>query len=221
MNATRARILLIGTTIVSGLTLAIASLILAGKFSSTAHAAPIDPPAGYPKFNQSSMSVSPDLVPTGGATLVYTIKVINTGAHAATNVTVEDVLPANTSYNHDATSSVSPAPVYSSGKITWNGTVGFDSSVVIQFSVDVDPAFEGVLTNLAAIKHASLDDPFEVSAEALVTDDPFFEINKTSSPAVPGPDKPLLYTLTITNQGQDATGLPVTVSDVLPANTSF
>jgi len=221
MNSARSRIFLLVTGVASGLALAVAILVLIGKFSSAAHAAPINPPAGYPKFNQSSMSVSPDLAPIGGATLFYTIEVINTGAYTASNVTVEDVLPANTTYNNDATSSVPPQPVYANGMLTWNGTVGFDSSVVIQFSVNVSPTYEGVVTNQATIRHTSLVSPFLVSAEALVTDDPLFEITKASSPAVPGPDKPLTYTLTIINRGQTVADLPVVVSDVLPANTSF
>jgi uncharacterized repeat protein (TIGR01451 family) len=219
--AKKVRAFLFVCGIVSGLALAVVIVTLAGKASFKALAAPIDPPEGYPKFNQSSMAVSPDLVPTTGATLVYTIEVINTGAFTATNVSVEDVIPANTTYNNDATASAAPAPVFANGALTWNGTVGFDSRVLIQFSVEVDGGYEGIVTNQASIEHASLDTPVLVTAEALVSDDPFFEITKSASPSVPGPDKPLTYTLSITNLGQDATALPVTVSDVLPANTSY
>lgn len=219
--AKKVRALLFVCGIVSGLALAVVIVTLAGKASFKALAAPIDPPEGYPKFNQSSLSVSPDLVPTTGATLAYTIEVVNTGAFTATNVSVEDVIPANTTYNNDVTASAAPAPVFANGALTWNGTVGFDSKVLIQFSVDVDAGYEGILTNQASIEHASLDTPVLVTAEAIVSDDPFFEITKSASPSVPGPDKPLTYTLSITNLGQDATALPVIVSDVLPANTSF
>ena len=55
----------------------------------------------------------------------------------------------------------------------------------------------------------------------MVTDDPFFEIEKTSVPAIPGPNKPLTYTISITNRGQPATDLPVEVTDELPASTTF
>ena len=123
--------------IVIGLALAVGVLFLVGKFSSAALAAPIDPPAGYPKFSQSNMSVTPDLVPTGGATLTYTIEVVNTGAYTASGVMVSDILPAHTTFNSIVTSTISPAPVYTNGVSTWIGTVGFDFSVVIQFSVDV------------------------------------------------------------------------------------
>lgn len=221
MRSTRFRLFLLELATVCGLALGIAMLILAGKISTAVRAAPILPPEGYPKLNLSRMTVAPDLVNTGGATLSYSIEVINTGAYTASGVTVADVLPPNTTYNNDATSSVSPAPAFSNGVLTWSGTVGFDSSVLIQFSVQVLPAFEGVLTNTAAISHSSLSSPVLISADATVTDDPFFEISKSSAPAVPGASKPLTYTLSITNLGQDADNLHVTVSDVLPANTSF
>ena len=221
MSLSRSRSFLLGIVTTSGLALAVAVLVLAGKFSSAARAAPIEPPEGYPKFNQSQMYVSPELIPTGGATLVYTIEVVNTGAYTASNVMVEDVIPANTSYNNDASASAKPKPAYANGALTWKGTVGFDSSVVIRFSVDVLASYEGVVTNTASISHTSLESPFLVSAEALATNDPFFEISKVATPTIPGPDKPLTYMLSITNHGQEAVDLPVVVADVLPANTSF
>ena len=220
MTFKRSRLFLLAIVTVSGLTLAVAMLTLVGKFSSPAYAAPIDPPDGYPKFNQSKMTVSPELVPTGGASITYTIEVINTGAYLANNVQVIDVLPAGTIYDH-ATSSVPASLVVSNGILTWVGTVGFNSKAVIQINLTVLGTTSGVLANQASITHSSLANPVVVSAEALVTDDPFFEISKTSAPSIPGPGKPLTYTLTITNRGQDAVDLPVTISDKLPANTSY
>lgn len=220
MNAIRFRILLLGIVIVGGFTMAVAALSLVGRFAVAVYAAPIEPPDGYPKLSQSRMSVTPELVSIGGNTLTFAIEVINTGAFTASGVTVADALPANTTFD-SASSSVAPQPVFSNGMLTWNGTVGFDSSVVIQFIVDVAPAYEGVVSNTAAISHASLADPILVSAEAMVTDDPFFEITKVASPAIPGANKPLTYTLSIINRGQDANNLPLTVSDQLPNSTSY
>jgi len=221
MSSMKYRAALLGVVVISGLFLAIAIQFGVGKMLPAVYAAPIEPPAGYPKLNNSSMTATPDLLPTGGATLTYTLVVVNTGAYTATDVLVADVLPANTTYNKDATSSAFPPPDFVDGLLTWRGSVGFDSSVVIQFSVNVSPTFEGFLTNQAAISHASMENPFIVTAEAMVTDDPFFEITKVASPEVPGPDKPLTYSLFITNRGQPAVGLQVVVSDVLPADTSF
>jgi uncharacterized repeat protein (TIGR01451 family) len=221
MNSKHFRVVLVSVVLAGGLALAYAALFMVGQFASGALAAPIEPPDGYPKFNQSRMAVSPGLAPPGGATLIYTIEVINTGAYTGSNVTVENALPPHTTYNNDASASAPPAPVFANGTLTWNGTVGFDSTVVITFSVDVEPGYEGFIENQAAISHASLANPFLVSAEAVVTDDPFFEIVKTSSPAIPGPNKPLTYTISIINRGFTAVDLPVTVSDELPSDTSF
>jgi uncharacterized repeat protein (TIGR01451 family) len=214
------RLLWTGLALFCGLLLASSWLSLARNSARWVHAAPIEPPEGYPKFSQSHMTVTPDLVNTGGATIEYRIEIVNTGGFTGTNVTLTDTLPENTTYI-SSESSASPAPAFVNGVLSWVGTVGFDSTVVITLTVDVLPGFEGLLTNTAEISHATLTSPVIISADAMVTDDPFFDIEKTSVPAIPGPNKPLTYTLSITNRGQPATNLPVTVADVLPVNTTF
>ena len=216
-----ARYLVMGGMAATGLLIAIALLSLARVAHFRVMAAPIDPPEGYPKLLLSSLSVSPELAPTGGATLTYTIEIVNTGAYTAFNVSMADGIPLNTTYNNDASSSALPLPVYSNNTLTWNGTVGFDSFVTITFSVDVLPAYQGVVTNTAVISAPLVADPVEVSAQAMVTDDPLFTIEKTSAPSIPGPNQPLTYTLTVTNRGQAAAGVPVTVIDQVPLNTAF
>jgi uncharacterized repeat protein (TIGR01451 family) len=183
--------------------------------------APINPPAGYPKFILSNKSVDPSLVSTGGAVLHYRIEIVNTGAYTGFNVSMTDPIPANTTYLDDAYASVSPTPIIDNGMLTWNGDVGFDSTVVITYSVSVTDTYSGVISNTAVISHASMANPLLVSANATVTDVPIFEIQKSSDPLIPGPNKPLTYSLTITNIGQPASGLPVTVTDDLPFDTSF
>lgn len=189
----------------------------------SAPAAPIMPPAGYPKFILSHKSVTPNLAPTGGAVLHYRIEIVNTGAYTGFNVSMTDTIPAHTTYQNDASASHNPAPVFlpAKGVLTWKGTVGFDSTTVVSFSVNVTSTFSGVISNTAVISHSSLTKPLQLSADAMVTDDPLFKINKTSTPAIPGANKPLTYTITITNVGQTATSLPVTVTDDLPVNTTY
>jgi uncharacterized repeat protein (TIGR01451 family) len=193
----------------------------AADFPPPSPSAPINPPTGYPKFILSQKKVSPSLAATGGAILHYRIEIVNTGAYTATNVSMTDPVPANTTYQNDASSNISPAPVFQDGVLTWNGTVGFDATVVVSFSVSVAESYNGVISNTAVISHASLAVPLPLSAEAMITNDPLFEIQKTSAPALPGANKPLTYTITITNIGQTASGLPVTVTDELPISTTF
>ena len=98
--------------------------------------------------------------------------------------------------------------------------MGFDSVVVISYSLTVDTDFSGVLTNTAVINHPLIPEPVLVSARALVTDDPLLVIRKTAAPAKPGPGKPLSYALQVTNIGQPALDLPVLVTDQVPEDTA-
>lgn len=208
--------------LLSGLALAVVLLILAHLSTTRAVAAPIDPPLGYPKFNQSTLNVSPTLAYPGGATLEYVIQIINTGACSAENVTLEDVIPANTQYViGSGQSSVPPAPIYDAGMLTWTGPVGFDDRAVITFSVEVLSTFEGLISNTAIIYHDQIPQPITMTVETRITSDPLLEITKSAEPALPGANQPLTYTLTVVNVGQPAANLPITVTEHLPLNTTF
>jgi uncharacterized repeat protein (TIGR01451 family) len=196
------------------------ALLFARSTASRVYAAPIPPPAGYPKLSLSTKSVQPELAHTGGATLKYQIEVLNTGATAAAGATLADLVPAHTTYQGDVKASAGAANV-SGNRLTWSGDVGFDSSVVVSFSVKVDAAFVGTITNTAVISQAQIAHPVSVTAKTVVTDQPIFTIQKTGSPQKPGPNKPLTYALKVTNVGQPASSLAATVSDQLPVNTTF
>jgi uncharacterized repeat protein (TIGR01451 family) len=183
---------------------------------------PIPPPEGYPKLSLSTKVVTPTLAKADGAILTYNLEILNTGANIASDVSLTDAIPANTIYNGDAWSSVPPAPVVTNGILTWeNGTVGFDTSVVIKFSVTVIPGYEGIISNTAVISDPMISEPVSVLAETRITDTPMFEIAKTAAPDLPGKNKPLTYELVVTNQGQAAVATPITVTDFLPSDTTF
>ena len=207
----------------AGIVLAVLLLVLAHGASQKALAAPIEPPEGYPKFTQSRMEVSPTLAYTGGAVLEYTIEIINTGAYTGENTLFSNLIPANTTYNDDASSSVLPDPIFDtgSGTLTWAGDVGFDDKTVIRYSVTVDPLYEGAISNTAIIDHDLISDPVTVTVDAMITDNPVLEISKLADPEVPGPNKPLVYTLTVENIGQPSAGLPIVVTDEVPTNTTL
>ena len=214
------RIVLLAAVVAAGLSLVAATFWVAGSMFTPAQAAPIPPPAGYPKLLTSVKSVWPPVVGVGQETLTYTIEIRNTGAYAASGVTLEDPIPANTTYNGGATASAGPAPTFSAGKLAWTGDVGFDSTVVVRFSVKVALGFSGAITNTAVIRHPQITRPVTVTAVADVTNQPIFKIEKRSSPAKPGPNKPLTYFLKVTNRGQPAVNLPIKVTDPVPANTT-
>jgi uncharacterized repeat protein (TIGR01451 family) len=183
---------------------------------------PIPPPEGYPKLSLSSKVVSPTLANVGEAVLTYTVEILNTGAYTASNVSLFDEIPANTTYNNDAEASAEPLPEYAEGLLQWTGgEVGFDSSVVITFSVTVSEGYEGLISNTAVLTDPMIDEPVVVTAETRVTDDPLFEVSKSASPALPGKNKPLTYELVVTNQGQKATDTTLVVTDTVPADTTL
>jgi uncharacterized repeat protein (TIGR01451 family) len=182
---------------------------------------PIPPPEGYPKLSLSSKVVSPTLANTEGAVLEYSLEILNTGAYSASDVTLVDAIPNNTLYNDDVWSSAPPSPVFNDGVITWeHGKVGFDDSVVITFSVTVTPGYEGIVSNTAVINDPMIAEPVSITAETRVTDHPMFEISKSATPDLPGKNKPLTYELVVTNQGQAAENVPITVTDFIPENTA-
>ncbi len=146
-----------------------------------------------------------------GTCLEYVIEIINTGAYAASGVSLVDELPLNTTCD-SASDSLGNTLACDSGELSWSGDVGFDSSVFITLTVDVEGTFEGVIVNQAEISHPDIGDPVVVSAETVVTDDPLLAITKTSTPEKPGPGKLLTYMLEVTNVGQPANGLQLTVT---------
>lgn len=186
-----------------------------------AYADPIPPPEGYPKLALSTKAVTPTLAAVGGETLIYTIEIRNTGAYAAAGTSLVDPLPANTTYNGDAWSSANPQPTFSGGAVRWQGDVAFDTTVVITFSVDVGATFEGIVHNTATISHPAIPEDVHVSAETVVTDDPYFVIGKSAAPEKPGANQPLTYTLVVTNLGQAANNVTLDVADTVPGDTTF
>lgn len=208
---------LLVTAILCGLAALLALIAAARMGSFVAYADPIPPPEGYPKLTMSLKSVSPTLAHTGGVTLAYAIEIRNTGAYAALGTTLIDAVPASTTFTGNASSGLSETDP---GTLTWEGDVGFDETVLVTLTLYVDPVFSGVVHNTAVLSHPLIARPVTVTAETIVTDEPILEISKHSLPPVPGPGKPLSYTLVVQNIGQPAVGLPVTVTDVAPVDTT-
>jgi len=212
--------LCLGLAVLGGLFLLTAVLLIVSSNSLVAHADSIEPPEGYPKLSLSVKTVTPTLAHTGGETLYYAIEIRNTGAYTAANATLTDVIPEGTTYNGDAQASAG-TPAFASGMLTWGGDVGFDSTVVVSFSVGVPPTFSGIVRNTAVISHPLIARPVMATAETVVTDQPILAIEKTAMPSRPGANKPLTYTIVVTNQGQPAANLLTTVTDQVPSDTTL
>jgi uncharacterized repeat protein (TIGR01451 family) len=205
--------------ILGGLLLVAALLLTVNSHSPVVYADPVAPPEGYPKLSLSVKTVTPTLAHTGGVTLYYVIDIHNTGACAAVNATLTDVIPQGTTYNDDAQASAG-MPAFAGGTLTWGGDVGFDSTVVVSFSVSVSPTLTGTVRNTALISHPLIAHLVTATTETIVTDQPVLTIEKTAMPPKPGANKPLTYTVVVSNSGQPAINLPITVTDRLPSNTT-
>ena len=183
--------------------------------------APIPPPEGFPKLTHSTKTVTPTLAPTGGATLTYAIEIRNTGATTATSVALVDELPDSVIYNGDGWASHGAPPQVVDRTLFWAGDVGFDTTVVVTFSVRVEVSYAGTVKNTAVISDPLIARPVTATAETVVTDEPILVIEKSAVPEKPGANKPLVYELTVTNWGQPAQNVPITVTDHVPANTAL
>jgi uncharacterized repeat protein (TIGR01451 family) len=215
------RVIHLGLAALGGLLLMATVFLMLHGSLPVALADPIDPPAGYPKLTLSTKTVTPTLAHTGGATLHYVINIRNTGAYTAADVILTELLPDETTYNDDLQSDVPFALTVDGQTLTWVGDVGFDSTTVVSFSASVSPGFTGTVRNTAVISHPLITQPITLTAETVVIDEPLLSIEKTSAPAKPGSDKSLFYTLIVTNLGQPAVNLPITVADRVPLSTTL
>jgi uncharacterized repeat protein (TIGR01451 family) len=168
----------------------------------------------------SFKTVTPTLAyPGEGNLLTFTVHVINSSPMPLHGVEVYDVLPWQYStYQRDA---VASAGTVSSDivSVNWVGSVQPYSSELITFTVLVDTDYEGPITNTAKITHPTLREPLEVQAVAYITTRPVLHIVKWDMPDPVRVGEELLYTIKVTNLGQQATNL--VISDTLPANTEY
>jgi uncharacterized repeat protein (TIGR01451 family) len=205
----------VSLALVGGLVLLLLAL------SGMVAADPITPPAGYPKLALSVKTVSPTLAYVGGTTLTYQIEIRNTGAWTETEVALMDVLTGPITYiSGTVAANTLPTPTVQSDTLAWQGDVGFDATALFTFSVRVDETFSGTLMNTAVLSQATTG-LITMTAETIVTNQPIFVIEKRSEPLKPGANQLITYTLTVRNEGQPATDLPLTVTDYVPVSTTL
>lgn len=165
-----------------------------------------------------------DSTPLEGDTINYTILATNLGPSGATNVKVDDVLPAGVSY-------VSATPsqgTYDDGSGLWNiGTMASTDTQNLIITATVDAATAGsTITNTATlngISQAELN-PANNTSSADITVSAMGAVDLQLTKAVDNPapnvGETVTYTVTLLNNGVgDATGIEV--MDILPAEVSF
>jgi uncharacterized repeat protein (TIGR01451 family) len=174
---------------------------------------------------------SPDPV-LAGDNITYSITITNNGPDPAQNVVFTDTPPANTTHAGFTIDSSPPGalcaavPVGSTGAPSCSfPTLPAGASILMTLIVNVDAGTPpGTLTNTANASTATADpNPANNAGSATTTvvePTADLSVTKTDSPdpVLPGDD--ITYTITVTNNGP-ATADDVTVTDPLPAGTSF
>src|SRR5439155_9860440 len=137
-----------------------------------------------------------------GELITFTIAVANNGPGDATDVVVNDAVPAGTNF------------VSAPGCVNDSGTLVCQAGTIVNganagFTVVLSPTVAGTVTNTASVSSATQDDnPGNNSATAVVTVTPpevpseqlmLCQITKTESPGPHYPGDEVTYTLTVTN----------------------
>ncbi|MFA6474239.1 MAG: NEW3 domain-containing protein [Patescibacteria group bacterium] len=155
-----------------------------------------------------------------GANATYTINWTVTGAPAATNVTITDPLPANTSFV-----SADNSGALSGSTVTWNlGTQAPGTSGTVSVTVKVNsPLANGtVLTNVATLD-TDQTEPVSDTVTTTVTSAPSLSITKTHSAAsFVNPGAAVTYTVVVTNAASATDSAnAVVLTDVLPSGFTY
>jgi uncharacterized repeat protein (TIGR01451 family) len=184
----------------------------------------VDPTADL----ELTKSASPAEVDQGDST-TFTIVVSNQGPSTATNVVVEDVLPAGVTFEGSDASQGG----YSSGTGIWTvGQLGVGETATLDIDVTVDDAGDAIrnvaeVVGLEEHDRDSTPDNGEVPGEddwddATISSDPMIDLELTKEvedDRVHVGDE-TTYTVTVDNEGPSgATGVEVT--DLLPAGVDF
>ncbi len=158
-----------------------------------------------------------------GNTLAYVISVRNTGNQDAAGVTLEDTLPANTTFV-----AASDGGSLSSGKVAW--TIGslpaggaLTRVVTVTLNTPLSPSVTQIV-NSAVVRDDGQngDDPADNSATDtdIVVSAPDVRLTKTDGGAAFIPGATLVYTLTAINSG-DQNVLDVIITETVPVHTQF
>jgi uncharacterized repeat protein (TIGR01451 family) len=166
-----------------------------------------------------SKSDSPDPVVINQP-LTYTVTLTNNGPDNSTGSTVTDTLPAGVTFG-SASGGCSEA-----GGVVTCAIGALANGANTSVTIVVTPTVTGVITNTAVVDgnqadgNAANDSDSEETTVVPVPVDADLSLSKSDSPDPALVGQPLTYTLTVTNNGPDASTGSV-VTDTLPAGVTF
>jgi uncharacterized repeat protein (TIGR01451 family) len=169
----------------------------------------------------------PRLNAAAGEYITYTISVNNMGNQLATNVILNDILPAHTIFN--AARSTSGWTLAGGGVYTINlgNLVGNGGGTVIYFVAQVDPNLSCAITQTVNTATASSNGPEiyppdNTSNEQtpIVCGPTTLQLSKEDFVPCAMPGQLIDYAITVTNSGT-ASANNLTLTEFLPTNTSF
>jgi uncharacterized repeat protein (TIGR01451 family) len=164
---------------------------------------------------------NPHIAP--GATTSFKITFANLGSVALPNVVLSDPIPAGLTYL-----SAVPAPDTISGTtLTWNvGTVA--PNQIVNLTINVKGTGSGSILNEVTAKSngstiAIADETVDIGLYALLREDKTVDTDPATAgdqnTATPGQN--VTYTITVSNDGPGPNGVPLVVTDLLPAGFSY
>jgi uncharacterized repeat protein (TIGR01451 family) len=159
-----------------------------------------------------------------GGQLVYALGWSVNGNSSATNATIEDALPANTTFvSADCGTTIGTcSAVNLAGTVTWSlGTRSPGENGTVTLTVAVtNPLANGMTIPNLATFDTSETGPVEANATTTVVSAPILTIEKSVDVSFVNPGKTATYTVVITNTGND-TAHNVILTDALPAGLVF
>ncbi|OGJ74039.1 hypothetical protein A2217_00110 [Candidatus Peribacteria bacterium RIFOXYA2_FULL_55_28] len=163
---------------------------------------------------------------TRGNTVSYTLTALNNGPDTATNVAVQDPIPAGLTFNQSASSA---GCVQNGTNILCNNLTlvnGQSQNFTVAFNVPSTAVCNSVIQNTASVSTSATDpNPANNQSQTVSTtvqcqaDQADLQLAKTG-PATVNPGQTAVYTLTLTNAGP-AAAATVSVTDALPSYMSF
>jgi uncharacterized repeat protein (TIGR01451 family) len=162
-----------------------------------------------------------DAAPSEGGTIDYTVVVTNNGPDAATTVEVTDVLPTGVTYSSSSATQGS----YASGTGIWSvGTVANAASDTLTITATVDVGTGGTtIVNTATATgsdQADSNSANDSDTADITVQEADLAVTKSVDDTFPNEGDTINYTVTLTNNGPDAT-TNVAVTDSLPAGVTY